>query len=71
MDDDAALEVEGRDDSEIAHVALTFSLALVMPGFMPGIHVFLPPLKSGTWMAGTSPAMTWNVGRAKIKTRTK
>jgi hypothetical protein len=29
-----------------------------MPGFMPGIHVFLllPSLK--TWMAGTSPAMT-------------
>jgi hypothetical protein len=31
---------------------------LVMPGLVPGIHVFLfsPELK--TWMAGTSPAMT-------------
>jgi hypothetical protein len=28
----------------------------VMPGFMPGIHVFLADRK--TWMAGTSPAMT-------------
>jgi hypothetical protein len=27
-----------------------------MPGFMPGIHVFLPGSKA--WMAGTSPAMT-------------
>ena len=27
-----------------------------MPGFMPGIHVFL--YRSKTWMAGTSPAMT-------------
>jgi hypothetical protein len=27
-----------------------------MPGFMPGIHVFL--LEGKTWMAGTSPAMT-------------
>ena len=26
-----------------------------MPGFMPGIHVFLC---QKTWMAGTSPAMT-------------
>jgi hypothetical protein len=29
---------------------------LVMPGLVPGIHVFL--LHSKTWMAGTSPAMT-------------
>jgi hypothetical protein len=28
----------------------------VMPGLVPGIHVFLVPSKS--WMAGTSPAMT-------------
>src|SRR6185369_15225763 len=27
-----------------------------MPGLVPGIHVFLRPK---TWMAGTSPAMTW------------
>src|SRR5215510_9346383 len=32
---------------------LTFS---VMPGFMPGIHVFR--FRQETWMAGTSPAMT-------------
>jgi hypothetical protein len=30
---------------------------LVMPGLVPGIHVFLLQL-SKTWMAGTSPAMT-------------
>jgi hypothetical protein len=29
---------------------------LVMPGLVPGIHVFLYDAK--TWMAGTSPAMT-------------
>ena len=28
----------------------------VMPGFMPGIHVFTATSK--TWMAATSPAMT-------------
>jgi hypothetical protein len=30
----------------------------VMPGLVPGIHVFSDALK--TWMAGTSPAMTVN-----------
>jgi uncharacterized protein len=34
-------------------------LQLVMPGLVPGIHVFLPSQK--TWMAGTSPAMTENM----------
>ncbi|MGF6311293.1 hypothetical protein ABIB82_005510 [Bradyrhizobium sp. i1.8.4] len=29
---------------------------LVMPGLVPGIHVFASRRK--TWMAGTSPAMT-------------
>jgi hypothetical protein len=30
----------------------------VMPGLVPGIHVlFVQVVK--TWMAGTSPAMTW------------
>jgi hypothetical protein len=33
-----------------------FMAKLVMPGLVPGIHVFLFPSK--TWMAGTSPAMT-------------
>jgi hypothetical protein len=30
----------------------------VMPGFMPGIHVFLAYDIGKTWMTGTSPAMT-------------
>jgi TctA family transporter len=34
-----------------------FSLSGVMPGLMPGIHVFFF-LQLKTWMAGTSPAMT-------------
>jgi hypothetical protein len=29
------------------------TLNFVMPGLVPGIHVFLPASK--TWMAGTSP----------------
>jgi hypothetical protein len=29
-----------------------------MPGLVPGIHVFRL-LESKTWMAGSSPAMTW------------
>jgi hypothetical protein len=45
MDNSAALEIQRWDDSEIAHVALTFSLApFVMPGFMLGIHVFFAKL---------------------------
>ena len=30
----------------------------VMPGLVPGIHVFASPGKFKTWMAGTRPAMT-------------
>jgi hypothetical protein len=30
----------------------------VMPGLVPGIHVFLVATSNKTWMAGTSPAMT-------------
>jgi hypothetical protein len=30
---------------------------LVMPGLVPGIHVFAS-FEPKTWMAGTSPAMT-------------
>src|SRR5882724_7859373 len=38
---------------------LPVSLILVMPGFMPGIHVFLLlTVGNKAWMAGTSPAMT-------------
>src|SRR5262249_16069070 len=32
-------------------------LSAVMPGLVPGIHVFRAASKA--WMAGTSPAMTW------------
>jgi molybdate transport system regulatory protein len=32
--------------------------AFVMPGLVPGIHVFLFWRRHKTWMAGTSPAMT-------------
>jgi hypothetical protein len=31
---------------------------LVMPGLVPGIHVFSASARRKTWMAGTSPAMT-------------
>jgi len=33
------------------------SIILVMPGLVPGIHVFFSYCGK-TWMAGTSPAMT-------------
>ena len=33
-------------------------LKFVMPGSVPGIHVFAAPIKHKTWMAGTSPTMT-------------
>jgi hypothetical protein len=32
--------------------------AFVMPGLVPGIHVFGAHIQK-TWMAGTSPAMTF------------
>jgi hypothetical protein len=38
----------------------------VMPGLVPGIHVFAAIIQEKTWMAGTSPAMTverWANGR--------
>jgi hypothetical protein len=31
---------------------------VVMPGLVPGIHVFILFIAIKTWMAGTSPAMT-------------
>jgi hypothetical protein len=31
---------------------------LVMPGLVPGIHVFASLEEEKTWMAGSSPAMT-------------
>jgi hypothetical protein len=39
---------------------LLHSLSIVMPGLVPGIHVFL--VEDKTWMAGTSPAMTTLLG---------
>src|SRR5215207_1175244 len=33
-------------------------VGIVMPGLVPGIHVFSPYWHSKTWMTGTSPAMT-------------
>jgi hypothetical protein len=33
---------------------------LVMPGLVPGIHVFASFEQGKTWMAGTSPAKTKN-----------
>jgi hypothetical protein len=38
------------------HHALAFKF--VIPGLVPGIHVFRAAEGSKTWMAGTSPAMT-------------
>jgi hypothetical protein len=38
--------------------------SIVMPGLVPGIHVFLSARHSKTWMAGTSPAMTVKKAKA-------
>src|SRR6266581_9329274 len=37
------------------------NLSFVMPGLVPGIHVFLS-IEVKTWMAGSSPAMTTEKG---------
>jgi hypothetical protein len=36
----------------------TVAIKLVMPGLVPGIHVFTSVAARKTWMAETSPAMT-------------
>jgi hypothetical protein len=36
----------------------------VMPGLIPGIHDFPSITAAKTWMAGTSPAMTFNFNHA-------
>ena len=36
-----------------------------MPGLVPGIHVLAASQRSKTWMAGTSPAMTWSMDWAE------
>ena len=43
----------GHDDDGARHGLLRN----VMPGLVPGIHTF-GPMRSKSWMAGTSPAMT-------------
>jgi hypothetical protein len=48
--------IGGPGNKKIAYINTPDS-QLVMPGLVPGIHVFLTANK--TWMAGTSPAMTW------------
>jgi hypothetical protein len=35
-----------------------FEAFAVMPGLVPGIHVFLLSRANKAWMAGSSPAMT-------------
>jgi hypothetical protein len=39
-----------------------------MPGLVPGIHGNRHSLCGGSWMAGSSPAMTveWSMSRAKV-----
>ena len=45
--------------------ALAQTLPIVMPGLVPGIHVFGSTRK--TWMAGTSPAMTSSNAHANLE----
>jgi hypothetical protein len=40
--------------------------SVVMPGYMPGIHVLMVSHESQTWMAGPSPAMTVSVSHARL-----
>jgi hypothetical protein len=48
-----------RNDLDRIPVELMYHFP-VMPGLVPGIHVFVSASKA--WMAGTSPAMTIGVG---------
>ena len=47
-----------RNDAEGVIPGRKLHTLLVMPGLVPGIHVFLAFRWGKTWMAGTSPAMT-------------
>jgi len=51
----------GHDAVYVARTAQC--LSVVMPGFMPGIHVFAALHGWKSWMAGTSPAMTLSTPR--------
>jgi hypothetical protein len=44
----------------MASAGFAFRRIFVMPGLVPGIHVFAELKRAETWMAGTSPAMTEN-----------
>jgi len=46
----------------------TFGL-LVMPGLVPGIHVFAPFIQRKTWMAGTKPGHDENKRQANREKR--
>src|SRR5882672_4540866 len=64
LQQNAEIEPGGvRSDASYFHsiffLTNAHDIPLVMPGLVPGIHVFLTANK--TWMAGTSPAMTWRV----------
>jgi hypothetical protein len=48
-------DVDGRNKS--GHDGEMLCLSFVMPGLVPGIHVFTTQ-QSKTWMAGINPAMT-------------
>ena len=48
--------IDKAPDMAFANLGRKTALATVMPGLVPGIHVFIEASK--TWMAGTSPAMT-------------
>src|SRR5205814_6301531 len=37
---------------------IVLNLRVVMPGLVPGIHVFKAIRQAQTWLSGTSPAMT-------------
>ena len=50
-------DLHGRPPPAGSRPAVDAVVTPVMPGLVPGIHVFLPA-KRKTWMAGTSPAMT-------------
>jgi hypothetical protein len=56
MDDGAAFEIKRRDDSEIAHIALTFSLAPCHARLYAGHpRLFCHPLNQGRGWPGLRP----------------
>jgi hypothetical protein len=55
---DAALRAAPQSLTQNAANEIGLFGKSVMPGLVPGIHVFWLRKASKTWMAGTSPAMT-------------